>query len=91
MCPGLVDGGGGGEVGGLGKTVDARVVRRAEAEAGGGGGPGLEPRLAIKNPTQKNPLKMFFFCFFFNFKFFMKIIQTFFLKQIFSEHIRHKL
>jgi hypothetical protein len=27
--------------------------------------------------TIKNPLKMFFFCFFFNFTFCMKIIQTF--------------
>ncbi len=63
MCPGLVNGGGGGEVGGLGKAVDARVVRRAEAEAGGGGGAGLEPRLAIKNPPKKPTKTVFFFGF----------------------------
>jgi hypothetical protein len=64
VCPALVNGGGGGEVGGLGKAVEARLVRRAEAEAGGGGGTGLEPRLAIKKPTQKNlkkPTKNVFF------------------------------
>ncbi len=63
MCPGLVDGGGGGEVGGLGKAVKAGVVRRAEAEAGSGGGPGLEPRLAVKKPTQKPTKNVFFWVF----------------------------
>jgi hypothetical protein len=49
-----------------------------------------------KKPTQKNhskkPSKNVFFLGFLYFKFFMKIIETFFsLKQIFYEQIRHKL
>jgi hypothetical protein len=55
----------------------------------------LQAGLAIKKPTQKNhlkkvlkkPPKMFFFGFL-NFLFFMKIIQTLSLKQIFHEQIR---
>jgi hypothetical protein len=54
-----------------------------------------DPRVGIKKPTQKNhlknPLKMGFLVFFFNFLFFMKIIQTFLFQTDFFEQISNKL
>jgi hypothetical protein len=60
---------------------------------------GLPPGLAVKNPPKKNPPKknnqknppkkpQKMFCVFLNFKFFMKIIQTFFFETDFYGQIR---
>jgi hypothetical protein len=79
------------------ELVVERVGAGVDGDQVGEGGARLQPGLAIKTHPKKteknhlkNPQKKFFFVFL-NFKFLLKIIQTFLFETDFYEQIRQKL